>query len=130
MILALNIHGAPFSSQASATALRFARAALDAGHHIRRVFFFHDGVLNGNALVQPPQDEESPQAGWVALAAANGMELAVCVATALKRGVVDERERERYELTASNLHPAFVLVGLGQLIEAMSDCDRLVTFAP
>jgi tRNA 2-thiouridine synthesizing protein D len=130
MVFSLIIQGAPYSSQASGTALRFCQSALAAGHRIHRVFFYHDAVLTANALSVAPQDEPSPQPGWVDLAAAYDIELAVCVATGLKRGVVDAGERDRYGLSAANLHPAFVIVGLGQLIEAIESCDRMITFAP
>ena len=83
MKLALAVHGAPYSSQASDSALRFARAALAAGHHIPRVFFYHDGVHTASALAVPPQDEPSPQREWVDLADAHGIELAVCIALSL-----------------------------------------------
>lgn len=129
MILTIAIHGAPYSSQASATALRFARAALSAGHSVHRVFFYHDGVHAASALAVPPQDEPSPQPDWVELARHHGIELAVCIAAALKRGVVNEQERERYELPGSSAHPSFAIVGLGQLIEAVGCSDRFVTFA-
>jgi tRNA 2-thiouridine synthesizing protein D len=130
MKLALAVHGAPYSSQASTTALRFARAAVAAGHSIHRVFFYHDGVHAGSALAVPPQDEPSPQPGWVELAEEHGVELAVCIAAALKRGLVSAEEQQRYELGGSNLHPAFAIVGLGQLLEAIVTTDRFVTFAP
>jgi tRNA 2-thiouridine synthesizing protein D len=97
---------------------------------VHRVFFYHDGVYGVSALTVPPQDEPSPMPGWAELAEAHGFELAVCIAAALKRGIVNAEEQQRYELAASNLHPAFVIVGLGQLIEAIGSTDRFVTFAP
>lgn len=129
MNIAIAIHGAPYSSQAAATALRFARAALAAGHRIHRVFFYHDGVHTASALAVPPQDEPSPQPGWLELAEAHDIELAVCIAASLKRGMVDDGERQRYELGGSSLHPAFAVVGLGQLIEAIGSSERFVSFA-
>ena len=129
MKFALAVHGAPYSSQASTTALRFARAALASGHSVHRVFFYHDGVHAASALAVPPQDEPSPQPGWVTLAEAHGIELAVCIAAALKRGVVNQGEQQRYELGGSNVHPAFAIVGLGQLLEAIATTDRFITFA-
>lgn len=129
MNLAIAVHGAPYSSQASASALRFARAAVAAGHRVHRVFFYHDGVHAGSALSVPPQDEPSPQPGWLALAEQHDVELAICIAAALKRGVVNEEECGRYELPAANAHPAFAIVGLGQLVEAIGSTDRFVTFA-
>lgn len=130
MNLALAIHGAPYASQASGTALRFARAALAAGHTVHRVFFYHDGVHGASVLAVPPQDEPSPMPQWADLAEQHGIELAVCIAAALKRGVVDADEQQRYELAGANLHPAFAIVGLGQLIEAIGSSDRFITFAP
>lgn len=129
MNIAIAVHGAPYASQAATSALRFCRAALAAGHSVSRVFFYHDGVHTASALTVPPQDEPSPQPGWIELADSDGIELAVCIAAALKRGVVNADEARRYELGASNVHPAFAIVGLGQLIEAIGSSDRFVTFA-
>lgn len=129
MNIAIAVHGAPYSSQAALSALRFCRAAVAAGHQVPRVFFYHDGVYTASALTVAPQDEPSPQADWVELAESAGIELAVCIAAALKRGLVDADEQRRYELAASNVHPAFAIVGLGQLIEAIGSSDRFVTFA-
>ncbi len=53
----------------------------------------------------------------------------MCIAAALKRGLVDDNERDRYRLPAANVHPAFVIVGLGQLLEAVATTDRFITFA-
>jgi len=128
--MAIAVHGAPYASQASTTALRFARAALAAGHTVHRVFFYHDGVHAASAVAVPPQDEPSPMPHWAELAEQHGIELAVCIAAALKRGIVNTDEQECYELTAANLHPAFAIVGLGQLIEAIGSSDRFITFAP
>jgi tRNA 2-thiouridine synthesizing protein D len=128
--LTIAVHGAPYSSQSSATALRFARAAVAGGHTVHRVFFYHDGVHTASSVAVAPQDEASPLPGWVALAQEHDVELAVCIAAALKRGLVNEQERERYELPGSNAHPEFAIVGLGQLIESICSTDRFVTFAP
>ena len=129
MIFGIAVHGSPYGSEASGSALRFARAAVAAGHGIYRVFFYHDGVQIGNGLTVPPQDEPQIQSEWVALAEEHGIELAVCIAAALKRGLVDAAEQDRYDLPAASLHPAFSLVGLGQLIDAIGSSDRFLTFA-
>jgi tRNA 2-thiouridine synthesizing protein D len=128
MKIAVAVYGAPASSQAPRTALRFVRAALERGHTIDRVFFYHDGVLVANALAAPPQAEADLGAEWAALAETTGIELAVCVAAALRRGVVDADEAERYERPATNLRPPFTILGLGQLVDAALEADRVVTF--
>jgi len=122
------VHGAPFSSQSALSAHRFATAALTHGHSIRRVFFYHDGVRAADAAVVVPQEDTSVRDRWVALHQEHNVELAVCIAAALKRGVLDEVESDRYQIPAATIHPAFTLVGLGQLIEASASADRVITF--
>ena len=130
MNFALAVYGAPYSSQASSSALRFARAATAAGHEIERVFFYHDGVTVANAaIVAPPADSDLP-GEWTALAGEHKFELAVCIAASLKRGIVNESEQKRYETPSATLKPGFEIVGLGQLIDAVLNSDRLLTFAP
>ena len=130
MKFALVITGAPNQSQAAQSALAFARASLTAGHDIHRVFFYFDGVLIGSSFVIPPQDEIDVGAEWVALAAAHGIELAVCIAASLRRGLVNDEEAARYDKPAANLRCGFEIVGLGQLVEAMIEADRCITFGP
>lgn len=124
----LNICGAPYSSLAPLSALRFARAALAAGHQIRRVFFYQEGVHLANGLVCPPQDEINLTREWQQLAAEHQLELLVCVAAALKRGIVDQKEATRFGLEHHNLAEGFVLAGLGQLVDGMTQADRTLTF--
>jgi len=57
-----------------------------------------------------------------------GIDAVVCIAAGLRRGVLDEVEQERYEKTGNNLSKGFTLSGLGQLIDAGTNSDRLITF--
>ena len=88
MIFAISVHGAPFSSSAALSAYRFAEAALNAGHEIPRVFFYHEGVRTGEGLSVAPQEENSVVDRWAELSENHEVELAVCIAASLKRGVV------------------------------------------
>jgi len=65
---------------------------------------------------------------WQALARDHDIDLVVCIAAALRRGVLDESEQSRYEKPANNLAAGFVLGGLGQLLDAAVSSDRLITF--
>ena len=129
MILSIAVHGAPYSSQSASSAVKFAEAAVAAGHKIHRVFFYHDGVRAGDVLAVTPQDEESVLERWRALHLGHGCELALCIAAALKRGMLNTDESERYDKLAAIVDPDFTVVGLGQLIEAIMHSDRFVTFA-
>ncbi len=130
MKFSIAVMGAPYSSQAPLTALRFAVAVIDAGHALHRVFFYSDGVYNGSKLIIPPQDEINVNEAWCAFSREHDTELVVCIASALRRGMLDQAEADRYEKTVHNLAPEFVVAGLGQLIDAGLESDRLVTFNP
>lgn len=109
-------------------ALAFTRAALEAGHQVVRVFFYGDGVYNANRLASPPSDEHNPTSAWQALATNHSLELIVCVAAAVRRGVLDEDEAKRQEREGHSLASGFTLSGLGQLVDATVDADRLMHF--
>lgn len=128
MKLSLAIYGAPGSSQAPDTAYLFAEAALAAGHEIYRLFFYMDGVHNATVLATPPQDEQNIPERWSELIKEHNIDAVVCIAAALRRGVLDQSEADRYEKSASNLADGFTLSGLGQLIDAGIESDRLITF--
>ena len=122
------VNEGPYTHQASDSAYRFAAAALEKGHEIFRVFFYHDGVNNGTRYTVPPQDDRNLQKLWSELAEAHKLDLVVCIAAAQRRGILDENEAKRQGKDANNIAPGFRISGLGQLIEAGIEADRLVTF--
>lgn len=117
MKFAILVNAGPFSHQAAGSALAFAQAILDSPHELVRVFFYCDGVHTANRLAAPANDERNLVRAWSALATDRGVDLVVCIAAGLRRGV-----RE------ANLAPGFRISGLGQLVEAGILADRLVTF--
>ena len=117
MKLGILVNEGPYTHEAADSAYQFCKAALAAGHQILRVFFYHDGVNNSTRLTEPPQDDRNIVNRWSKLAADHKIDLVVCVAAALRRGIKEE-----------NLATGFRISGLGQLIEAGIQADRLVTF--
>ena len=128
MKLAILVNEGPYQHQASDSAYHFVKAAIDAGQEVMRVFFYHDGVNNGSRLTTPPQDDRHIQKRWSALAADHGIDLVLCVAACQRRGLVDDGEMERNGKDATNIAEGFRISGLGQLIEAGIESDRLITF--
>jgi|TARA_B110000977_G_scaffold12695_1_gene16132 tRNA 2-thiouridine synthesizing protein D len=124
----LAIHGAPYASQSAQHGLAFAEALLRQEHSIERIFFFHEGVYQALSTRVTPQGEEDLLAKWQTLSN-HGVELAVCIAGGIKRGVINEDERKRYEKNSNSLAEHFTLVGLGQLISAINNADRYVEFS-
>ncbi|GAA0839392.1 sulfurtransferase complex subunit TusD [Marinobacter szutsaonensis] len=124
----LVITGAPYSSQAPQSALSFAAAAIRAGHRVDRVFLYGDGVQLASALASPPSDEPHWPREWSTFLEEHGIPGVACIASALRRGLVDEGEQKRYELPASNLLAPFTIAGLGEWVEGRMASSRTVYF--
>ncbi len=128
MKFSIMVNEGPYTHQASDSAYHFTAAALQAGHKIVRVFFYHDGVNNGSRLSVPPQDDRNVCKRWSELAEQHELELILCVAAAQRRGLLDTNESKRAGLDSDNIAPGFEISGLGQLIDAGIQADRLVVF--
>lgn len=119
---------APPHAPASRRALRFAESCLAGGHEIVRLFFYQDGVYSASANVVPPQDEPNISAEWSNFVRQHQLDGVVCIAAALRRGVLNQEEAQRYGRPSANLALDWELSGLGQLHEAAQLADRLVSF--
>ena len=128
MKFSIMVNEGPYTHQASDTAFNFTRAALEAGHEIFRIFFYHDGVNNGTRMTTPPQVARHVVNRWSALAEQHGRDMVVCVAAAQRRGILDADEAKRNGKDGDNIAPGFRISGLGQLIEAGIEADRLLVF--
>jgi tRNA 2-thiouridine synthesizing protein D len=117
MKVSVLVNEGPFTHQASDSAYHFVEAAIEKGHEVMRVFFYNDGVNNANRLSEPQQDDRNLVKLWSQLGKEHDLDLVVCVAAALRRGLKDEILAEGFRIS-----------GLGQLIEAGMDSDRLVVF--
>jgi tRNA 2-thiouridine synthesizing protein D len=124
----IQINEGPYQHQASDTAYQFAKATIAAGHEIFRIFFYHDGVNNATRLAVPPQDDRNIAKQWSELAKEHNLDMVVCIAAAQRRGLMDADEAKRQGLDANNITEGFRISGLGQLIEAGIESDRLIVF--
>ena len=118
----------PPHSPAARRALRFAEAVLAGGHEITRLFFYQDGVHSASANTITSQDELDVAAAWTRFVTEQRLDGVVCIAAALRRGVLNPEEASRYSRPAANLQAPWDLSGLGQLHEAAQLADRLVCF--
>lgn len=128
MIYSLLVLSSPSSGQAARSAALFAQAVIHRGHTLHRVFFMDEGVHVGSNNHVMPQDENNPVDLWAELADQHNVDLVLCVSSAIKRGLLDSSEAQRYEKGSATIHPAFVISGLGQLVDATAVSDRLLTF--
>ena len=128
MKFAIVVHGAPYSDQAARSAYLFARSVIEEGHEIYRIFFYHNGVYNANLLSVPPQDEAHIELEWANLGQEHQLDMVVCISSALRRGILDGTESQRYDKESTSINPLFTVSGLGQLVDAAIQADKFVTF--
>ncbi len=111
------VNEGPFNHQASDSAYQFAKAAIGRGHQVLRVFFYYDGVNNANKLSEPQSDDRNLVKLWGEMAKTHKVDLVVCVAAGLRRGIKDQVLAEGFRIS-----------GLGQLTEVGIAADRFLVF--
>lgn len=112
------------------SAYHFTRAALSQGHEITRLFFYHEGVHNASAMTAPPRDEEHLPAEWTELITRHRLSATVCVASGVRKGMIDDVQSKQLQREQGNMRPVFKVAGLGDLVSGAAEADRLVTFGP
>lgn len=113
---------------AARSALNFARAVIESGHQITRLFFYRDAVQIASNLGVQPQDEQDIAQQWRDFIATERLDAVVCIAAALRRGVLNEAEATRWKRPAANTGEPYDLSGLGQWVDALQTADRAITF--
>lgn len=109
-------------------ALDFATSLLQQGHSLKRVFFYQDAVYVGLNGQTPIQGQQSLMQRWLQLSKQYEFPLQLCIANAIRRGLVNAQEQERYQLPTTTVALGFDLVGLGELAEACQEDDRVIQF--
>jgi len=115
MIFSLFISAHPKSVDAR-SALSFARALIQRGHTLHRLFFQSEGILNSCT-------DFTISAQWDEFISNHHIDAVCCSASVQALGLLSENG-----VTHSKLLPSFEVSGLGQLIEASVVSDRTLTF--
>ena len=126
--VAIMLIHSPFSRAINSAAFSYCRALLESGHHIQRLFFYHESVQLGSNLSISAQDELNPAKAWQDLIDTYKIEAVVCIASAMKRGVIDADEASRYDKPAFNLASGLQLAGLSDWIDAVNHSDQHIVF--
>lgn len=122
----LLIDSAPEQTNAHFNAIAFCQAALTQGHQVEEIFFFQDGVRIADNRLDLPADEWDPQRHWQQLAQAHDLSLQICSAASQRRGLGGAESLEEAE--AAQLAQGFRIGGLGVLVKASIQSDRVVQF--
>lgn len=91
------------------TALAFAKAVVNGGHTIARLFFFKNGVSIGEST-------HPAHSMWQDFSIQHGVELILCSAAAQRRNIQPTAES------------AFTIGGLGLYAEAQTNGDKVIHF--
>lgn len=121
--LALFIQQSTFSGYQE-YALSFLQTWLKAPKPVARVFFYQDAVLTANNGLKNNQTVADK---FVALSQKHQFPLQVCVASAHRRGIIDEAQAQKQDILPT-LNQAFELVGLGELAESALNNEKIVSF--
>ncbi|MCQ9120307.1 sulfurtransferase TusD [Rodentibacter pneumotropicus] len=114
-----------YGTQGAYLAYQFAEALIEKGHSVKQIFFFQEGVSNGNRFVYPAGDEVNLQRYWQVFSAKYGVPLCLCIAASQRRGVVNEMTAE--DRNSRNLAEQFTITGLGEFMAAILNVDRVIT---
>ncbi|MCF8008115.1 MAG: sulfurtransferase complex subunit TusD [Methylovulum sp.] len=128
MNFSIQINTSPYHSNAGCHAYHFILSALQQGHTIAKIFFFHDGIYHALKYTTPPDDELSQTLRWSKLANEFNIELLVCISAAQRRGLLSMNEAHKQGKNQDDLASGFQFSGLGQLIEATLMTDRFIIF--
>lgn len=122
MKISVLVLGSPTETRACHSALSFARAVIESKHELFRVFFYQDAVEICKSSFDESSEELQLQGKWQSFAEQSKVELDICISAAQRRGIGNSEP-------ISNVANRFQIMGLGQLVEAMIESDRLVTFS-
>ncbi|CAL1241426.1 sulfurtransferase complex subunit TusD [Candidatus Methylocalor cossyra] len=118
MDFAIQVNDGPGASCA-AHAYQFIKAAVEEGHRVVRVFFYHEGIYHGFVAADREAGEDLAIPTWSELAQRHGIDLVICGSAAARRGM-------RPPHCVPN--PGFRVGGLGQWMEACLGAERVLVF--
>lgn len=114
-----------YGSQGAFLAYQFAQQLLKQGHNLQQIFFFQEGVTNGNNFTYPANDEFNLLEAWQQLQQQYNVPLNLCIAASQRRGIVNQ-ESAKVE-GQNNLAQGFTLAGLTEFSQAILTADRVIT---
>ncbi|WP_240224202.1 sulfurtransferase complex subunit TusD [Rheinheimera hassiensis] len=108
-----------FASQSLASALLFAKTAVNHGHSIEHIFLYQDAVYSAANHIDLPADEPDLSAELAQFCQQHNIPLLFCITAAEKRGVVSDKLVARDGYTSA---------GLAEFAMRQINIDKLVQF--
>ena len=108
-----------FASQSLASALLFAKTAVNHGHTIEHIFLYQDAVYSAASHIDLPADEPDLSAELAQFCQQHSIALLFCITAAEKRGVVSNSLQAKAGYTSA---------GLAEFAMRQANIDKLVQF--
>lgn len=99
-----------------------------AGHELKGIFFYSEGVTHANGLTVIPTDELDTAKGFKALNQQHNIPLLICVTAAEKRGILNQEQAQIESLAHHNLDPHYTSAGLAEMAALAGESDKVVQF--
>ncbi len=128
MKFSIQVNGSPYHNQSSLLAFKFVKQALELGHEVIRVFFYHEGVFNAFRYATPLDDELNLTKLWGQIAIQYEVDLVICISAAQRRALLSSDESNRQSKQGNDVADGFRISGLGQWVEASLLADRFIVF--
>lgn len=98
------------------SALKFTSAIIQQNHQINFIYFINDSAYIANRNIDMPSDEYNLSHQWSEFADKHQLQLIVCTASALRRGISEDC-----------LATGFAMGSIGQLVENCDLADRVIS---
>lgn len=122
------VNRSPYDAQNSYSAIKFANAVILENHFLKSVFFYKEGVYNGNSIILQETDELNFIEEWKKIKKKSGCELNICITSANKRGLFDKKTSILLKKNTVNIDRDFNLTSLVDFSKSVFFCDRLIQF--
>ena len=106
----------------------FADALLTQEHSIHTIFFYGEGAGIGLSTRDLNSTLDRTNLNWCSISEKGKTKLILCVSSALTQGVLDKTTSLQSKEFQENIAAGFETGGLGSLVDAVSNSDRLMSF--
>ena len=128
MLYTLLITASLSNISAHRRALMFADALLHQEHSIHTIFFYGEGAGIGLSTRDVNSTLYRTNLNWCSISEKGKTKLILCVSSALTQGVLDKTTSLHSKDFQENIATGFETGGLGSLVDAVANSDRLMSF--
>ncbi|CAL4324076.1 sulfurtransferase complex subunit TusD [Buchnera aphidicola] len=128
-IYTILVMGSPHSTENAISAFLCAKCLLkNKKNNIKNIFFYGNGVLNANNMINTPIESINLVREWYQLSKFFFIKLYICISSAQEKGILSNEMSKSLGFLHGNLHKGFYLTGLSTLVYSMLSSDHFLQF--